>query len=655
MSKKENVNYLPKINIQNNKEKQSITNLKNNIKNNNNNDIKKNEEEEEKEENEEEENEEDKEEDGEEEKEEEMDNIKIIEENNTNIEEEKNNNQNKTKVIINLDLNKTNNDKNNKKDDNKVNNNNKNKSLNFKEDIVKNEVYYKLKIEGLEKENSELKASINQKEEEIQKISAINIKLRKNLTNVSSQVDILLKKANDSALSYKNKNKNKKNKNQSETKSNNTNIINNDEKESLTKEKQLKNSLSMIHYLTKENGKLRDQIQTLAQITPMDRNAIEVIQLKDNEIASLQSEKLSLKDELNKAKYADKTIEQLKKKIMTLNDTICRLNKNIASLKEEIKTKQNIIDNMKNNNNNSNRNIISKLTKEKKILGNFTKININTNKNIYLSRQRSSSLNRMGKGKEIKFCSTTKNFYKLFNESEQKAISTLFESEDEFNAFKQKIGILENRNSSAEKIFTKEIKDLKQKINEKDNTIKELNTKILANEVKIKVIKNKSKENNNNNNTNNNNNNSLNQKVKKKLNIKQQLKDLGYTNKINTKNEQIETMNVIIHNLREELNKYHIEKYKEKELNDIKEELQLKNDTKKFENSFLKVKNKEIQVHIDGTKNVENNKELKSVKIMRNIGNERKSYFSMNNNNNSSSKKINKTNTISSLKKGRKK
>jgi hypothetical protein len=339
-----------------------------------------------------------------------------------------------------------------------------------------------------------------------------------------------------------------------------------------------------------------------------------------------------------------------------LNDTIFRLNKNIVSLKEEIKAKQNIIDNMKNNNNNSNGNLVSKLAKEKKILGNYTKININTNKNANLSRQRSSSLNRMGKGKDIKFCSTTKNFYKLFNESEQKAISTLFESEEEFNAFKQKIGILENRNSSAEKIFTKEIKDLKQKINEKDNTIKELNTKILANEVKIKAIKNKSKENNNNT---NNNNNSSNQKVKKKLNVKQQLKDLGYTNKINTKYDQIETMNVIIHNLREELNKYHIEKYKEKELNDIKEEVHLKNDTKKFGNSLLKVKNKEIQVHIDGMKNVDNrnSKELKSVKIMRNIGNERKSNFSINNNNNNSSSKktINKTNTISSLKKGRKK
>ena len=178
--------------------------------------------------------------------------------------------------------------------------------------------------------------------------------------------------------------------------------------------------------------------------------------------------------------------------------------------------------------------------------------------------------------------------------------------------------------------------------------------------MKIKILKNKSKE-------KESVNNSISiQNTKKKINLKQQLKELGYKTNINSKNEQIETMNKIIHNLKNELNKYHIEKYKEKELNDIKKEVKIQNTAKIFENSYLKVKEKEIQVYIDGTKNLDNGKELKSVKIMRKIGNQRKSNFASNNNsnynsnnnsnNNSSIKNgLRKTNTYSSLQKGKRK
>ena len=59
-------------------------------------------------------------------------------------------------------------------------------------------------------------------------------------------------------------------------------------------------------------------------------------------------------------------------------------------------------------------------------------------------------------------------------------------------------------------------------------------------------------------------------------------------------------MNIIIYNLKEELNKYRIEKYKEKELNDIEKEMNYVDNRKKYEDNSLKIKNEEIQVHLKG-------------------------------------------------------
>ena len=200
--------------------------------------------------------------------------------------------------------------------------------------------------------------------------------------------------------------------------------------------------------------------------------------------------------------------------------------------------------------------------------------------------------------------STTKNFYKLFNESEQKAISTLFESDEDLNTFKQKIGILENRNSSAEKLFEKEIKDLKKLANEKDDQIKYLNLKMHEYEVQLKILANQLKE-------SKINKKNINEKQEeKKFNVQAQLKEFGYPQNIKNKSEQIEKLNSIINNLREKINREHIEKSKEKELSKIQKELgiidifDLKNvlpdKANKFLQTYLKITKKEVQIYIKG-------------------------------------------------------
>jgi hypothetical protein len=199
-----------------------------------------------------------------------------------------------------------------------------------------------------------------------------------------------------------------------------------------------------------------------------------------------------------------------------------------------------------------------------------------------------------------------KNFYKLFNDNEQKAISTLFKSEEDLNSFKQKITILENRNINAEKRFIKEIKDLKKMINEKDEQIKKLNEKIHEYEIKYKILQNESKE----------KLNTFNQHIltpkEKKTTVEQQLKEFGYIRNIRNKNEKIEKLNCIINNLKEEINKNHIEKNKEKELNEFKNEIGkieifdlkniLPNIKRSNKQSSLVIKKKEIQISIQGKK-----------------------------------------------------
>ena len=644
---KANISSLPIINTNNKNEKTNINENNNDYKEENNmhhdND---NGEEEEKEENEEDlEMEEVKDEEGGDEKEETKSNKNIYIQN----EEEKNN-------------------YNYQNNNSKINNN-----------IINNEneedkISYKIKMESLKKENSELKANINKKQDEITKLSKLNSKLRKNLEQVSSQVDTLLKKVNDNAINPKKK------KNISENTINNypnsvnineTGNLNNIDKDSLSKDMQLKNSLTMIHYLTKDNKKLKKQIETLNQITPNDMNALESIRRKENEITLLNNENRKLKDEINQYKYAEKTIENLKKKINNLNDTIKRLNDKIFSMKDENEKNQNLKRNLSNNNssinikeNNQNISIIKEnnnldYLKVKNKIKNNNKLLNNTPHNNLLNkklgfRQRSSSLTNI-RNDNIQY----KNFYKLFNENEQKAISTLFSSEEDLNNFKQKIIILENRNQNSEKLYTKEINDLKKLINEKDDHIKYLNSKIHENEVKFKILQSKSKE--------KMNNNLSYEKKEKKINVEQQLKEFGYVKNIRNKNEQIEKLNNIINNLKEEINKNHIEKSKEKELNDLKNEIgkieivDLKNILPNIKlnckQSFLKIKRKEIQIYIKG----KNNSNLINNKHGKSSGKDNKKVYSIysgSKNNSQNKKKYNNNinNVVSlSLSRGKKK
>ena len=100
--------------------------------------------------------------------------------------------------------------------------------------------------------------------------------------------------------------------------------------------------------------------------------------------------------------------------------------------------------------------------------------------------------------------------------------------------FKEKVGILENRNSVAEKLYEKEIKNLKKSVAEKDEEISYCNKKIhekdqqitvLNNQIKeLKEIKKNIKKNNE-------------KQEEKGLNVEEQLKEFGYGKIMKNKDE----------------------------------------------------------------------------------------------------------------------
>ena len=113
------------------------------------------------------------------------------------------------------------------------------------------------------------------------------------------------------------------------------------------------------------------------------------------------------------------------------------------------------------------------------------------------------------------------------------------------------------------------------------------------------------------------------------MNVEQQLKEFGYNKKLKNKNEQIEKLNKIINDLKDELNKNYIAKEKEKEMDGITKELGIdgiidvkkiiSNDRKTFEEYGLEIKKQVAEVFIQGKININKSKEVNNVKILKNV------------------------------------
>ena len=362
----------------------------------------------------------------------------------------------------------------------------------------------KLKINTLENEKemliSQLKENQKKYEEkfakqnkDINSLSLLNNKLKKNLEKVNAQVTKLLNQVvannsipvtsnNSKMVTKAEKNRGKNN----EEKEPNEEIIALKEKLKL-KESQIKESFKTIEFLKKQNKKIKEDYDSLAldgKNTNENNKLVEEIREKNNELRELIKKKNNELRELEREyknlisyKSGDEHLEQNKNLVNELKTLKKQNDENkakITQLKQIVeKHQKKEMENKKNSNLN-----FSELLQKKNIQAKIEKLKIK-------------------KGDKYEFIDfnnkkfvMNKNFSLLFNDLEKKTLFALFPDEGDFMRFNQKLDIIENNFNSSSKRFQTNINELKETIDDKEELIAFLREKIRENEMKIKILLN---------------------------------------------------------------------------------------------------------------------------------------------------------------------
>ena len=362
----------------------------------------------------------------------------------------------------------------------------------------------KLKINTLENEKemliSQLKENQKKYEEkfakqnkDINSLSLLNNKLKKNLEKVNAQVTKLLNQvvannsipvtANNSKMVTKaEKNRGKNN----DEKEPNEEIIALKEKLKL-KESQIKESFKTIEFLKKQNKKIKEDYDSLAldgKNINENNKLVEELREKNNELRELIKKKNNELRELEREyknlisyKSGDEHLEQNKNLVNELKTLKKQNDENkakINQLKQIVeKHQKKEMENKKNANLN-----FSELLQKKNIQAKIEKLKIK-------------------KGDKYEFIDfnnkkfvMNKNFSLLFNDLEKKTLFALFPDEGDFMRFNQKLDIIENNFNSSSKRFQTNINELKETIDDKEELIAYFREKIRENEMKIKILLN---------------------------------------------------------------------------------------------------------------------------------------------------------------------
>jgi len=362
----------------------------------------------------------------------------------------------------------------------------------------------KLKINTLENEKemliSQLKENQKKYEEkfakqnkDINSLSLLNNKLKKNLEKVNAQVTKLLNQVvannsipvtsnNSKMVTKAEKNRGKNN----EEKEPNEEIIALKEKLKL-KESQIKESFKTIEFLKKQNKKIKEDYDSLAldgKNINENNKLVEELREKNNELRELIKKKNNELRELEREyknlisyKSGDEHLEQNKNLVNELKTLKKQNDENkakITQLKQIVeKHQKKEMENKKNSNLN-----FSELLQKKNIQAKIEKLKIK-------------------KGDKYEFIDfnnkkfvMNKNFSLLFNDLEKKTLFALFPDEGDFMRFNQKLDIIENNFNSSSKRFQTNINELKETIDDKEELIAYLREKIRENEMKIKILLN---------------------------------------------------------------------------------------------------------------------------------------------------------------------
>ena len=373
----------------------------------------------------------------------------------------------------------------------KINEERKNieKQYKIKESEYKEKIYnLKEDIENIKDENKQLiinlKNEINSKKEEIIRLTNLNSKLKRNVEKMSEKINNLynkmLEKNKLNNINYNNnsnkfKTYNANNDNEINGNNNNSYNLNNNNNSNSNlneiikiKDKQIRDGLSMISYLTKEKNRLKEELFNLKDQTKNMNNS-----------AIINKNKINLLKTTNK---------------FTLKSPNQNNNSNLEISNEN----ENIDENKNMNINNADQNNVNDIDSvynENDLLQRRIKYGSTIFKNMLLKSKNNmnkraiSSANLLEKKKLQENVHVKMN--KLFNDEERKALSTLFKNAEEFEYFNQKINALHNHNTSIEKKLVIKIKNLKIDNDDKDEQIQYLQEKLRECETKLKIMENK--------------------------------------------------------------------------------------------------------------------------------------------------------------------
>ena len=415
---------------------------------------------------------------------------------------------------------------------------------NQKELKLKNEleICYKNEINDYIDNINKLKNELRLKDENLIKISQINETLRKNLSQFSDKINSLF---NNSM-------------NQNKTIQKLNADIPNKEKVSLEeqlkmKEIQLKSKQNFLDAINKENKSLKVKLDIFTN-DESKQKILEDLKIKDDLINKLNEEKKGLKFQLEEHKKCLKQFEMYKKEIDNLTQKLIKYRDKYKKLKVEY-DKLNSKD--LNNNNNTNK---------KNVNNNNNNLNFSKRKNKKFEISKTPVLNQVKKKlnvskseSDIKEKKNKMNNFSLFSDIEKKAISTLFNNQEDLNSFNKKISIIQSFKSSNENTLRNTIKLLKNELCEKEEIIQYLSAKFKENEQMLIVSLNQ-----------NNESDKTNQMLKRKINEQKEI----INNLKNENNNTIEN-NDLNDSRNNDISKK--VKIKLKEINTLKKDLEINN------------------------------------------------------------------------------
>jgi hypothetical protein len=227
------------------------------------------------------------------------------------------------------------------------------------------------------------------------------------------------------------------------------------------KDKQIRDSLSMISYLTKEKNKLKEELYNLKDQTKNVNNS-----------AIINKNKLNLLKTTNQKFNLNKP------------------NQNDGANLEIGNGNENGNEAEKNNNIND----MDLVNNENDLLQRRIKYGSTIYKNMLLkskNNKRATSAKNLLEEKKRLHENVHVKMNKLFNDEERKALSTLFKSSEEFDYFNKKINVLHNHNTAIERKLLIKIRSLKIDNDDKDEQIQYLQEKLRECETKLKIMENK--------------------------------------------------------------------------------------------------------------------------------------------------------------------